>query len=95
MRLRYFGDENVFDIEAPEGSRVEFHSHKAVSEGVFLDDLLLVPWEGRLAPIPGEIVPVLAGHGLYQLRLVATHQSADRPPRADSPATTPIGESTE
>jgi hypothetical protein len=79
MRLRYFGDGAVFDVEVPEGSAVEYHSHKAVGPGSFLDDVLLVPWQGRLAPIPGEALPALALRRMYGLALLAAHDPARRP----------------
>jgi hypothetical protein len=76
MLLRYFADGAVFDIEVPEGSAVEHHSHKAAGPGSFLDDVLLVPWQGRLAPIPGEALPALAGRRMYGMDLLAAHNPA-------------------
>lgn len=72
MLLRYFAHDGIHNIEVPDGTRVAFRSHIQVGENAFLDDLLLVPWQGRLAPIPGEIVPTLARSQMYGMRLAVT-----------------------
>ena len=80
MLLRYFADDVTYDVAIPAGSRVAFRSHVQVGSDAFLDDLLLVPWQDRMAPIPGEIVPVLARSGMYGLQLVGMCVNGDGPP---------------
>jgi hypothetical protein len=85
MRLRYFAADGTYDVEAPDGTQVAFRSHVQVGAESFLDDLLMVPWQDRVAPIPGEIVPVLARTGMYGLRLLNSPQPYAGPSRLASP----------
>lgn len=80
MLLRYFADDGTYDVEAPEGTCIAFRSHVQVGANAFLDDLLMVPFQDRLAPIPGEIVPMLARTGMYGLRLIHCPQCAEAAP---------------
>jgi hypothetical protein len=86
MLLRYFAVDGAYDVEAPEGTCVAFRSHIQVGTATFLDDILMVPWQDRFAPIPGEIIPALARTGMYGLRLIHCPQCAEEESRAEQDA---------
>src|SRR4051794_13447320 len=66
MRIRHFSKGKWYEIECPEGSRVERGSDRPVPGGVPLADRLIVAWEGQEIPIPAEpeeLLPLLAEAG--------------------------------
>ena len=75
MRVKYFADGVSYEIEAPEGTAVEYRSHVRNRSGEFLDDLLVLPWRGLRLGLEGAVIQQAATEGVLGLRLarVATH----------------------
>lgn len=79
MLVRHFVDGRPCWIEAPDGSKVVRRSDQMTHSGEFLSDYLLVPWEGqsyRIFAEPPGVIPLLAGEGLYGLRMLGTAMAA-------------------
>jgi hypothetical protein len=62
MRIRHFSKGKWYEIQCPEGSRVERGSGRAAPGA----DRLIVAWDGQEIPIPAdpeELLPLLAEAG--------------------------------
>lgn len=71
MRVKYFADGGkTYEIEAPEGTAVRYRGHKQGKSGRFLDDVLIVPWQGKRLALEGMVVVQAATEGVLGLRLV-------------------------
>ena len=72
MRIRHFSKGKWYEIECPEGSRVERGSDRTAPGGVSLKDRLIVAWDGQEIPVPAhpeELLPLLAEAGRCGLAL--------------------------
>jgi Zn ribbon nucleic-acid-binding protein len=72
MRIRHFSQGKWYEIECPEGSRVERASGRPAPGGAPGADRLIVAWDGQEIPIPAdpeELLPLLAESGRCGLAL--------------------------
>ena len=82
MRVKYHTVEGlVFEIDAPEGTELDYQSHRQCPPGRWLDDILVVPWNDKRIGLQGEVVPRAAEQGILGLRVLRVTRRAGTPCR--------------